>query len=135
MLKLSDVLVQKLEKKTSQRGELISEIYDIYSSQQQRNFRKRENWKRYIGWLKANRIDEKKLGRREAIKTWMKKGKGLHKFIKEYSIKEIAIFLAPFNSKNNNMDVLYYISSMARDMKNRNQNFGAYFINAIYFKK
>ena len=127
---LKDYKIEK-KKKTSERTEAIKEIYELYISPTQKNFRKRENWKRYVSYLKVNHIDEKKLGRTETSKLWRRKGQKELKYLKEMSAKELAIFLAPFNEKNKNLDVLYYLASVGRDMNNRNENFSSYILWSI----
>lgn len=43
--------------KTEKREILMREIYDFYKAEYDK--RRKENWKRYIAWLKANRIPRK----------------------------------------------------------------------------
>jgi hypothetical protein len=108
----------KKVKRISERAELIKNIYAIYSSEKQKIFRKKENWKRYIAFLKENRKENTP----ENIKTF-KKSK---KFIKEHSVKTVCFFVSHIPTAD-----LYYIFSMARDMQNRNENFSGYFISSI----
>lgn len=121
-------------KKLNNRTEAIKEIYELYTTKQQQTFRSRENWRRYVSWLKANKVDEKKLGRTATVKVWQKKGKLEHKFLKEMSPKELAIFLAPFNAKNKNLDALYYLASLGRDMNNRKENFSSFLMWSTNYK-
>jgi hypothetical protein len=101
------------KKKTSKRAEVISEIYAIYSSQQQKNFRKKTNWKRYIEWLKAQRIPDSK---ENQVK--FKRSKS---FIKEHGVETICYLISGIPTAD-----LYYIASVAKDMENRKMNFSGY---------
>jgi len=147
MLSIQDLIKQRLDSfnqnpeqtlkeisKPITRKEAIKQIYELYSSPTQKNFRKRENWKRYISYLKANRLDENKLGRTETIKLWKKKGKNELKYLKEMTAKELAIYLAPFSAKNNNIDALHYLISLGKDMNNRKENFSSFFMWSTNYK-
>jgi len=124
-----------LKVKTKTRKDIIKEIYELYTTKQQQTFRSKENWRRYVNWLKANKINEKILGREETVLLWQAKGKKEYKFLKEMSAKELAIFLAPFNAKNNNLDALYYLASLGRDMNNRKENFSSFLMWSTNFKQ
>lgn len=110
------------KKKTSERAEAIKEIYAIYTSSNQKTFRKKENWKRYCEWCRAN----KKENTPDNVKLF-KKSK---KFIKEHSVKTICYFLSHIPTAD-----LYYLSSVGRDMQNRGQNFSSYFMSSLLTKK
>lgn len=140
MQTLSDLIKEKIsnlgkkEKCLNERQTLLKELYEVYASPTQKNFRRKENWNRYVNYLKANHINEKVLGRTETIKLWRKKGKKEFKFLKEMTPKELAILLSPFSKKNNNMDVLYYLRSLGKDMENRGENFSSFLMWSIYNK-
>lgn len=123
MLKLEELfkIEEPKKKKHSQRAQFISEIYDIYISEQQRNFRKRENWKRYITWLKDNRTPDSKENQAK-----FKKSKS---FIKEHSVKTIVFFVSHIPTAD-----LHYILSLAKDMQFRNQNFSSYLLGSLKVK-
>lgn len=131
-LKANPEQVIKLQTKT--RKDIIKEIYELYTTERQKTFRSRENWRRYVNWLKTNKVNEKTLGRTETVKLWKKKGTKEYKFLKEMSTKELAIFLAPFNAKNNNLDALYYLASLGRDMNNRKENFSSFLMWSTNYK-
>lgn len=124
MQSIQELLQQKIEKKkkTSERAEAIKSIYEVYSSQKQKMFRRKENWKRYCEWCRANRKENSP----ENTKLF-KKSK---KFIKEHSVKTICYFLSHIPTSD-----LYYISSVGKDMQNRNQNFSGYFISSLLSNK
>jgi len=136
MNNISEYLKSSIKPKPrSQRAEVIEELYKIYTSQTQRGFRKRENFKRYISWLKQNRINEKIEGRVKTYTSFSKKKLASNeRFIKEYDLKTFSILLSPFSKKNKNEDVLYYFLSLGRDMENRSQNFGSYLLGSIFKK-
>ena len=107
-------------KHRSQRAEIISEIFDIYTSQ--RDLRRKENWKRYVAWLKQyHRVTSKE------SENLFKKTK---QYIKEMDIKRFCVLISHIKT-----DDLYYLLSVAKDMNNRNQPFGAYLISSILDKK
>ncbi len=122
-MEIQQYLNFKIEKKKriSERAEVIKKIYEIYSSPQQKIFRKKENWKRYCEWCREN----KKQNSPENIKLF-KKSK---KFIKEHSVKTICFFISHISTSD-----LYYLSSVARDMRNRNENFSGYFMGSLLTK-
>lgn len=101
------------KKRISERAELIKEIYAIYNSSNQKTNRKILNWKRYCEWCRENKFPKGKDSEQK-----FKKSK---KYIKEHSIKTFCFFISPIPTAD-----LYYISSVARDMDNRGQNFGSY---------
>lgn len=107
--------------KTSKRAEFISQIFDIYSSEAQRLFRKKENWKRYCNWARENKLADNKENQTKFKKTKL--------FIKEHSLKTICYFIAPIPTSS-----LDYIVSVAKDMQNRNQNFSGYLMGNLFLK-
>ncbi len=118
-MEIGDVLKDfKFEKKRSERASIIEDIYNLYTSSIQRFHRKKANWKRYVQWLKENRLPDKKENQEK-----FKKSK---KFIKEYDIKRFCFLVSHLKEKD-----LYYILSMGKDMENRNENFGAWIISNI----
>lgn len=114
--------IENLKKtKGNQRGVLIQEIYDIYISSAQKNFRKKENWKRYCQWCRDNRVANTLESQSKFRKSKL--------FIREHPIKTICFFLSHIPTAD-----LHYISSVAWDMQNRNQNFSGYFMSSIRVK-
>ncbi len=106
----------KIEKKRSERAFLIEEIYNLYTSKNQKLHRKKANWKRYIEYLKENRTPNSKENQEK-----FKKSK---KFIKEHDIKRFCFLISHLKEKD-----LYYVLSVAKDMENRNENFGAWIMS------
>lgn len=113
--------IQRPKMKTSKRAEFISQIFGIYSSESQRLFRKKENWKRYCNWARENKLADTKENQTKFKKTKL--------FIKEHSLKTICYFLAPIPTSS-----LDYIVSVAKDMQNRNQNFSGYLMGNLILK-
>ena len=109
------------KKKTSKRAEFVSEIFDIYNSETQKLFRKKENWKRYCNWARENKLSDSKENQTKFKKTKL--------FIKEHSLTTICYFLAPIPTSS-----LDYIVSVAKDMQNRNQNFSGYLMRNLIVK-
>lgn len=90
-------------KRNSQRDVVMQDIYEIYTSEKQRVLRKKYNWRKYIEFLKENRIKHSKDSMDRFKKSKM--------FAKELSIGTLAILLA-----RNKIDSLYRILSEAKDM-------------------
>jgi hypothetical protein len=111
------------KKPRSERAELLEQIYSFYVSQSQKTFRRKENWKRYVEWLKQNRINEKTIGRENNMRLFKK----TKRYIKEHSLKTICIFLSHIPTSD-----LYYITSVGRDMEHRGHNFGSYLLSSIF---
>jgi 50S ribosomal subunit-associated GTPase HflX len=116
MESLCDLLKIEKVKARSNRDLIIKDIYSVYTSDKQKLLRKKENWKRYVAWLKANRVKDSKESQAKFKKT--------KQFIKEMPIRTIAILLA-----RNKVDRLYEILSEAKDQNHRNQNASAFIIN------
>lgn len=114
--------IERSKIKTSKRAEFVSEIFNIYSSETQRLFRKKENWKRYCNWARENKLADNQENQTKFKKTKL--------FIKEHSLKTICYFLAPIPTSS-----LDYIVSVAKDMQNRNQNFSGYLMGNLIIKK
>lgn len=109
------------KKRISERAELIKEIYEIYASQTQCDFRKKLNWKRYCEWCKEKNVSDS-----EENRSKFKRSKG---YIKTHTVKAFCYFISPIPTKD-----LYYIASIARDMKNRKQDFGSYIMGNLVRK-
>jgi len=108
--------IQK-KKKTSERAEVISRIYELYLGDRQN--RKKENWKRYCAWCRENKLPKGKESENKFRKSKM--------FIQELPVKVIAIKLSPFKD----LPTLYYIKSVCEDKYNRGENIGAYLLGSI----
>lgn len=106
-------------KRNSQRDVIMQDIYNIYISEKQRILRKKANWKRYIEYLKENRIKHSKV-------TIEKFRKSKH-FIKELPIGTIAIFLARYK-----VDRLYQILSECKDINSRGGNASGFIISSRF---
>ncbi len=124
-MQIGELLQQrKKETKRSERSSLLDVIYGVYSSQQQRNLRKKENWKRYIAFLKEHRM----LSSLEAQNKFKKTKNPIKNknFIREHNITSVCVLLSHIPTPD-----LYYLKSMALDSQNRNLNFGAYLLGSL----
>lgn len=110
-------------KRTSPRAEVLGELFDLYNAKLQKIFRKKENWKRYIAYCKMNRISKQMSGLPENI-TKFKKTRGQGGYIEDLKITPFCILLSIYDEKT-----LHYLSSVGRDMCNREENFSAYLIS------
>lgn len=110
---ISEALKLKQDKPRSKRADFTQQIYDIYTSQQQRDFRKRLNWKRYCAWCRENKKPDCKENQEAFRKS--------RQFIKEHNIKTFCFFLRVIPT--NDLD---YILSVAKDMQHRQQDFSGY---------
>ena len=106
----------------SERAELTKQIYEIYCSPHERILRKKENWKRYIKYLKENRTPHSL----EALKTFKKKSH----YIKEQPVKSLCFFISHIPTKD-----LYFIISEMKDQKNRGKSASAYLFSSLSTKK
>lgn len=106
-------------KRNSQRDVVMSDIYTIYVCEKQKVLRKKENWKRYIEYLKKNKVKHSKIQ--------VEKFKKSKLFIKELPLSTLAVLLA-----RNKVEVLYRILSEAKDLNGRGGNAGAFIINSRF---
>lgn len=100
----------------SERNFVMKEIFEIYLKD--RVGRKKENWKRYIKFLK-----EKKLKNSPEAQKLFKKTKS---FIKESTARNLAVKLSHIPTKD-----LYYIKSVAQDKLNRGEPVGSFIFGSI----
>lgn len=103
-------------KKGSERNDILRQIYAFYDTQQEIIHTKRANWKRYISYLKHNKIQDSK---EEQIKYTKNK-----LFLKKKSPSSIAFFLSHIPTKD-----LYYVLSVVKDKSFRNESVGAYIMS------
>lgn len=113
--------IERPKIKTSKRAEFISQIFEVYNSESQKLFRKKENWKRYCNWARENKLADNKENQTKFKKTKL--------FIKEHSLKTVCYFLSPIPTSS-----LDYIVSVAKDMQHRNQNFSGYLMGNLIIK-
>ena len=110
---LSNYLNTKKLVKGSERNDILRQIYSFYDTGQEEYLRKKENWKRYIAFLKENRMPNT-----QENQTMFKKSK---KFIKKMSPATLAYFLSHIPTRE-----LYYILSVVKDRSFRNEGIGVY---------
>lgn len=111
---------EKIEK--SSRAQITKEIYALYISDQERLFRKKENWKRFIHYCKTQHLPFKE----KLVQETYKKSKV---FIKEYDIRTFCIRIAHIPTSD-----LYYVQSICKDKYHRNEAIGAWLFSAIKAK-
>lgn len=116
---LSSGRIEKLSanKIRSERADVISQIYPSYQKST-----KKENWKRYIKWLKETKSKHSF----EKVILFRKE----KSFLKTRDIKSFSIMLSHIPAKD-----LYYILSIAKDKENRNENFSGWLMGEIYRKE
>lgn len=123
MESISDLLknsfVKKLDKKSSDRSErssLLTEIYEHYKLST-----RKQNWKKYILWLRANKVKHTP----QRIIEFKKQ----KEHIKTRSISSFCVMLAHIPTSD-----LYHTLSIAKDKDNRNENFSGWLLGEIYKK-
>lgn len=97
--------------KVSERAEVIKSIYEIYSSKEQKDFRKKENWKRYCLFCREHKIANSQ----KAINKF-KRDK---RFIREKDIKAFCVSVSHIKEVSD----LYYLLSVAKDCVHRKEPF------------
>jgi hypothetical protein len=120
---IKDIILNKEQQELckSERAEVIKQLYEIYTSEHERILRKKENWKRYIKYLKENKTPHTL----ESLKTFKKKSN----YIKEQPVKSFCFFLSHIPTKH-----LYFIRSEMLDYKNRGKSASAYLFASIKIK-
>ena len=118
---LSNYLQNKKFTKGSQRNDILRQIYSFYDSDREVFFTKKKNWKRYIEFLKENKIKDSKENQER-----FKKSK---KFIKKMSSSTVAYFVSHIPTND-----LYYVLSVVKDKSFRNESVGAYIMSLNYVK-
>jgi len=113
---LQNVLVEEKTLCKSERSQLIKEMYELYTSDMERILRKKENWKRYIVFLKACKHADT-----EEYRKMFKKGKT---FIKEQPLNTFIFFTNHIPTRD-----LYFCKSNMRDCLNRGKSCGAWLIS------
>ena len=106
------------KKRGSERSEVIGKIYELYTSGTEKELRRKENWKRYVQWLKANRRKHDN----HAVSDF-KKNKA---FLRELDIKKFCYFTSHLK-----LDDLYYVLSICKDKVNRSESIGVYLYTQV----
>lgn len=106
-----------VESDHNQRRVMLRELFTLYCSPTQRKLRRIVNWKRYILWLKENKIPHTK----ETVQKFQKVRVGKNKFIREISDSSFAFLLAHTKTEG-----LHYVLSVARDKNNRGEEIGGW---------
>lgn len=107
-------------KQRSERAELNYEIYKLYTSPTQTRLRKKENWKRYVAWLKKNKTPDSTKAQAKWKRTKLPYNE---KYIKTNSKASMA-YLTSHLSK---LDLRHCLS-VGKDMDRRGENFSAWFL-------
>lgn len=118
---LSNYLQNKKFTKGSQRNDILRQIYSFYDSDREVFLTKKKNWKRYIEFLKENKIKDGKESQER-----FKKSK---KFIKKMLPSTVAYFVSHITTND-----LYYVLSVVKDKSFRNESVGAYIMSLNYVK-
>ena len=118
---LSNYLQNKKFTKGSQRNDILRQIYSFYDSDREVFLTKKKNWKRYIEFLRENKIKDSKEN-----KERFKRSK---KFIKKMSPSTVAYFVSHIPTND-----LYYVLSVVKDKSFRNESVGAYIMSLNYVK-
>lgn len=118
---LSNYLQNKKFTKGSQRNDILRQIYSFYDSDREVFLTKKKNWKRYIEFLRENKIKDSKENQDR-----FKKSK---KFIKKMSSSTVAYFVSHIPTND-----LYYVLSVVKDKSFRNESVGAYIMSLNYVK-
>lgn len=119
MQSISEILNNIDKEKTSsrsERAELIGQIYDFYKEDT-----RKQNWKRYIKWLKEKRL-------KHSLAS-VDNFKHTKVYFKTRNIKSFCFLLSHIKTKD-----LYYIISLGKDKKNRGENFSGWLFGEIYKK-
>lgn len=110
-------LFQVEKKKGSERNDLFKQIYTFYDTQQEDKLRRIQNWKRYISYLKENKI---KPSNEEAKKFPKNK-----KFIKKFTPRTMAAYyLCHVKTPD-----LYTVLSVSLSRAHRGESVGAYIVS------
>jgi len=130
MLNIADIIknrpVQEPEKiERQERRFLNKQIDDIHHSPQEKILRRKENWKRYVAWLKKNRKKHTNETVIEFKKTANKKMEG--KYLQEY--KSLWYLTSHIKTKD-----LYFCLSQMKDNLNRGKSASAYIISSTRVK-
>ena len=118
---LSNYLQNKKFTKGSQRNDILRQIYSFYDSDREVFLTKKKNWKRYIEFLRENKIKDSKENQER-----FKRSK---KFIKKMSSSTFAYFVSHIPTND-----LYYVLSVVKDKSFRNESVGAYIMSLNYVK-
>ena len=105
-----EINLKDLQVKGSERNYILKEIEALYTSKQERNLVKKENWRRYCFWCKVNK------------KPDTKENQELFRRNRSF-IRERPIWSMLWHIKTKD---LYTVLSVAKDKFNRNESVGAY---------
>ncbi len=119
---LSAVSVKEKKGESSERASVIKEIYELYTSDQEKNFKKKENWKRFVHHCKRTNLPIKEKVVQEAFTK-------SNLYIKTYDIKLFCIRLSHIPTQD-----LYYVLSVSKDKYFRGQNISAWLFSSIKSK-
>lgn len=115
---LENYKLPEVKKRLTERSTLIDDIYGVYISNQERTFRKKENWKRYVKWLKSNRTPHSH--------DMMIRFKESKLYIKEITYKAMAWKLSLIPTRD-----LYYIRSEALNIHQAGKKFSPWLFYSL----
>ncbi len=120
MQSLSDILLKdRPELKLNERQYILKMIYEVYDKDE--IGRKKENWKRFIAFLK-----EKKQKNSPEAQKLFKKSKH---YLRKLTPKQLAIMQSHIKTQD-----LYFQLSIAKDKLARRENVGSYLLGSIKVK-
>lgn len=119
MISIEDLLKERkpVKKSRSEREDILKQMYAIYTSPGERIHRKKENWRRYIVWLKEGKLEH-------SDETVQKFKKTKH-HIKELKEDRFWYFVCHIKKTKD----LYAPLSVMRDKRNRDESASAYVIS------
>ena len=122
---LSDAIKEWEVKKVkgSERTDLFRQIYSFYDTVQEDNIRRKTNWKRYVAYLKENKL--------EHSKETLAKFKKSKSFLKKITDKSVATFWLSHVETSD----LWYVLSVCKDKSFRNESVGGYICSLYTDKK
>lgn len=102
----------------SQRAELVKKIEELLNSGQEQKHTKIANWKRYVQWLKDNKVKDG-----EPYREMFRQSKS---FLKPLNGKSLYFLLSHIPT-----DDLFYVKSVLQDRENRKEALTGYLIWSI----
>lgn len=112
-MKHLEIIMPELRKYMNERSLLVEEIWKLYDSVSEDNLRKKENWKRYVAFLK-----EKKMTNSKENQMKFKKSRT---FIKKLTPRQIAVKTAHLNK-----DELSYFFSECKRKAHQGYSIGSF---------
>lgn len=110
---LNSIPLQPTKKRINPRNDILKQIYSFYDTEQEIILTKKANWKKYIEFLKRNKVRDS-----QEQQGVFKKSKF---FIRKMTPSGLSYFLSHIPTKD-----LWYILSVVKDRAFRNESVGVY---------